>query len=63
MITNSLKYIKNNGNVCINISPSMYVDLIKYGMRSCDEELDLLQQKRLGKDKEDKIYIWKQLPA
>jgi hypothetical protein len=59
MITKSLKYIKPEGRVCINISPKMYADLIKFGFSPCDEEYDLLQQKRLGKNKEDKIYIWK----
>lgn len=59
MINKSLKYIKKGGRVCINISPKMYNDLIKFGFRKCDEEHDLLQQKRLGKDKQDKIYVWK----
>jgi len=58
MIEKSLKYIKNDGRVCINISPKMYDDLISFGFRKCDEEYDLLQQKRLGKDKQDKIYVW-----
>jgi hypothetical protein len=58
MITKCLKHIKKSGKVCINISPKMYDDLIKFGFRKCDEEYDLLQQKRLGKDKQDKIYIW-----
>lgn len=59
LITKCLENIKDNGAVCFNISPSMYNDLLKYGFRKCDEEYDLLQQKRLGKDKQDKIYIWR----
>jgi len=58
MIEKSLKHIKKGGKVCINISPKMYEALKKNGMRNCDEQLHLLQQKRLGKDKGDLIYIW-----
>ena len=58
LITKCLKHIKNKGRVCFNISPKMYDDLLKFGFRPCDEEYDLLQQKRLGKDKQDKIYCW-----
>lgn len=57
MVEKSLKYIKEGGKVAINISPKMYKDLTKY-VRTCDETCDMLQQKRMGKDKEDKIYIW-----
>jgi len=59
LLNKCLKHIKNDGYVCFNISPPMYADLLKYGYRSCDMEYDLLQQKRLGKNKEDKIYCWK----
>jgi len=59
LINKCLKDIKNNGWVCFNISPKMYADLLKNGFRKADEECDLLQQKRLGKDKEDKIYCWR----
>ena len=38
----------------------MYEDLTKI-YKVCDEELDLLQQKRLAVDKQDKIYIWKKI--
>jgi hypothetical protein len=58
LITKCLAHIKNKGRVCFNISPKMYDDLLKFGFRPCDEEYDLLQQKRLGKDKQDKIYCW-----
>jgi hypothetical protein len=60
LVSKCLEHIKNNGSVCFNISPKMYEDLLKHGFRKCDEEYDLLQQKRLGKDKQDKIYIWRQ---
>lgn len=52
-------HIKPGGRVCFNISPKMYVDLLIHGYPRCDESENLLQQKRLGKDKEDKIYIWR----
>ena len=58
MINKSLTHIKAGGKVCINISPKMYDALKKNGMRECDSTIELLQQKRLGKDKSDKIYIW-----
>ena len=59
LISKCLAHIREGGRVCFNISPKMYEDLLKHGFRTCDEEYDLLQQKRLGKDKQDKIYIWK----
>ena len=58
LLNKCLKHIKKDGKVAFNISPAMYKDLIKYGFRKCDIEDELLQQKRLGKDKNDKIYIW-----
>jgi hypothetical protein len=58
LITKCLKHIKSGGKVAFNISPDMYSDLQKFGFRKCDIEEDLLQQKRLSKTKEDKIYIW-----
>jgi hypothetical protein len=59
LLKKCLANIKNSGYVCFNISPTMYDDLLKNGFRACDMEYDLLQQKRLGKDKQDKIYCWK----
>jgi hypothetical protein len=59
LIEKCLANIKRNGWVCFNISPEMYKDLVAYGMRKADMEEDLLQQKKLGKDKCDKIYCWK----
>lgn len=58
LLTKCLKHIRPNGKVCFNISPKMYKDLLASGFRKADDEYDLLQQKREGKDKEDKIYIW-----
>jgi len=58
LLDKCLKHIKTGGRVCFNISPKMYEDLTKT-YRVCDEEVDLLQQKRLAVDKQDKIYIWK----
>jgi len=62
LLNKCLAHIKPGGRVCFNISPKMYADLQKHGYRAADEEEDLLQQKRLGKDKGDKIYIWRPLP-
>ena len=52
--------IKQGGKVCFNISPKMYSDALKYGLTPCDLEEDLLQQlgQKMGKKKQDKIYIW-----
>ncbi len=61
LLTKSLTHIKPHGKVALNISPKMYQDLLKY-FRPAEEEHDLLQQKRLGKDKQDKIYIWSPTP-
>ena len=58
LLNKCLKHIKKGGKVAFNISPQMYKELIGFGFRKCDIEDDLLQQKRLGKDKNDKIYIW-----
>jgi len=58
LLNKCLKHIKKGGKVAFNISPQMYKELISFGYRKCDIEDDLLQQKRLGKDKNDKIYIW-----
>jgi len=59
LLDKCLANIKDSGYVCFNISPQMYSDLLKNGYRACDMEYDLLQQKRMGKDKQDKIYCWK----
>jgi hypothetical protein len=58
MIDRCRKHIKRGGSVAINISPKMYSDLLKFGYEPCLEDYDLLQQKRQGVDKQDKIYIW-----
>jgi hypothetical protein len=59
LIEKCLLHIKSNGWVCFNISPQMYEELMSYGFRPAEEQHDLLQQKRMGKDKQDKIYCWK----
>ena len=58
MIERCRKHIKRGGSVAINISPKMYSDLLKFGYEPCRDTYDLLQQKRKGINKEDKIYIW-----
>jgi len=58
--------IKPGGHVAFNISPKMYEDALKHGLKPCDEEEDLKQQMgqkvdalKKGKKKQDKIYVWK----
>jgi hypothetical protein len=58
LIEKSRKHIRRNGKVCINISPSMYEDLIKFGYEPCKQSINMLQQKVRGKDKKDMIYVW-----
>jgi hypothetical protein len=52
--------IKPGGTICLNVSPKMHKDALKYGLPPCDAEEDLLQQmgQAKGKKKQDKIYIW-----
>lgn len=57
--------IQKGGNVAFNISPKMYEDALKHGLRPCDEQENLLQQMgqkhddlKQGKKKQDKIYVW-----
>lgn len=59
LLDKCLKYCKKGGWVCFNISPKMFKDLMARGYKKPDEEHDLLQQKRVGKDKGDKIYCWR----
>jgi len=59
LIDKCLKHIKKGGKVAFNISPKMYYDLTMiYKYRVADFTECLLQQKRLGVDKQDLIYIW-----
>lgn len=49
--------------ICINISPKMYEAITKsYGVRKCDEKVDLRQQlgKQFKTKSQDYIYIWHQ---
>lgn len=57
LITKCLKYIKRNGKVCFNMNREMY-EIVALKFRECNETLDLPQQKRLGKNKKEKIYVW-----
>jgi hypothetical protein len=51
--------IRRGGRVLFNISPKMYDDLTKkYGYQVCKADYDMLQQKRAGKDKMDRVYEW-----
>tara|TARA_R110001592_G_scaffold15951_1_gene68491 strand:- start:990 stop:1895 length:906 start_codon:yes stop_codon:yes gene_type:complete len=61
MMNKVFEYLKIDGNMCINISPKMFNDLMKAGYRPPDQEIDLRQQ--LGKQyktkSQDLIYVWK----
>ena len=60
IMNNAYNGMNDGGHMCINISPKMYKNLIKYGYRECDEKVDLRQQ--LGKQyktkSQDFIYVW-----
>ena len=59
LINKCRKYIRREGAVLINISPKMYATLTgKYMYPHCKIAYDMLQQKREGVDKKDKIYEW-----
>lgn len=58
LINKCRAHIRRNGKVCINISPSMYKQLIKRGYDSCKSELPMIQRTIRDINKKDKIYIW-----
>ena len=60
MIEKSLKYIKNNGKVCINISALMYDDYIKYGGTRCVEKVELLKKKD-SQTNSEYVYVFEKL--
>jgi hypothetical protein len=64
--TKCVTHIRPGGHVAFNISPKMYADAVKHGLRPCDEEEDLKQQMgqkvaalKKGKKSQDKIYVWR----
>jgi tRNA G10 N-methylase Trm11 len=57
LIQKCLRYIKRNGRVCFNMSSTMY-DEVERRFRPADEQFDMLQQKRLSKDKREQMYVW-----
>jgi hypothetical protein len=60
LINKCLLHIKTGGRVCFNISPPMYKDLTEvFKYPACEESVPLLQQKVQGKDKGDRIYVWR----
>jgi len=53
------QHIRREGRVLFNISPKMYDTLTKkYLYPVCKMSYNMLQQKRSGVDKQDKIYEW-----
>jgi hypothetical protein len=57
LIQKCLRHIKRNGKVCFNMNEVMYEEVAKR-FRPANEEHNMLQQKRLAKDKSEKIYVW-----
>jgi hypothetical protein len=57
LIQKCLRHIKRNGKVCFNMNSIMYDEVAKL-FRPADEQHDMLQQKRLAKDKGEKLYVW-----
>ena len=59
LISRCLAHIRPGGRVCINISPKMYDELIDAGFMPCHEDVPFVQQKKLGRDMGDRVYIWR----
>lgn len=57
LIKKCLKHIKRNGKVAFNMSPLMYEE-VERRFRPANETQEFLQQKKMAKKKEDKIYVW-----
>lgn len=57
LIQKCLRHIKRNGKVCFNMNSVMYDAVVKL-FRPAEEQHDMLQQKRLAKDKGEKLYVW-----
>jgi hypothetical protein len=57
LIQKCLRHIKRNGKVCFNMNEVMYNEVAKL-FRPAEEQHDMLQQKRLAKDKGEKLYVW-----
>ena len=58
LINQCRRYIRRNGKVCFNISPTMYDELLVAEYEPCKEQIPMLQQKIRGKDKKDMVYVW-----
>lgn len=57
LIQKCLRHIKRNGKVCFNMNSIMYDEVVKR-FRPSDEQYNMLQQKRLSKDKGALLYVW-----
>jgi hypothetical protein len=57
LIQKCLRHIKRNGRVCFNMNSIMHDEVAKL-FRPADEQHDMLQQKRLAKDKGEQLYVW-----
>ena len=57
LIQKCLRHIKRNGKVCFNMNSIMYDEVAKL-FRPADEQHDMLQQKRLAKNKGEQLYVW-----
>lgn len=57
LIQKCLRHIKRNGKVCFNMNSIMHDEVAKR-FRPANEQHDMLQQKRLAKDKGEKLYVW-----
>jgi hypothetical protein len=57
----SMIHVRRNGHVAFNISPKMYENAKKYGLKPCDAQEDLKQHlgQKMNKKSHDQIYVWK----
>lgn len=61
MLEKSLRHIKGNGWVCINVNPEYYDELVRAGFRKADRIETFLQSTNKRKDGSDKleyVYCW-----
>jgi hypothetical protein len=57
LIQKCLRHIRRDGKVCFNMNSVMYEEVAKL-FRPANEQHDMLQQKRLSKDKGEQLYVW-----
>lgn len=61
LLNRSLKHIRRNGWVCINVNPEYYEELLQYGFRKADRIVEFQQssvKRKDGTTKMEQVYCW-----